>query len=146
MPVHCFHMCCNCSKTNQFRQGNEVIISCLGASTCPVGMVECNMSMAGVNPTSEQFFLGESLRLEWVTDYTQVFGVCCNRILYWSIPIVNHYCSPTGHLCLELTNWRQTSDLLVLEAIQGYKKEFWTQPIQVSPSPPVLVVEKRMHK
>ena len=40
--------------------------------------------------------------------------------------------SLTSHLCLALDNWKQiTTDPWVFNAIQGYKTEFWTKPIQL---------------
>ena len=66
------------SKTDQFRQGSEVVIARSGAPTCPVNMVERYMSMAAVNPASEQFLFrgitksraGEKLRPSGGLSYT----------------------------------------------------------------------------
>ena len=43
------------SKTDQFRQGSEVIIAHSEASMCPVNMMEHHMFMTGVDLASEQF-------------------------------------------------------------------------------------------
>ena len=66
------------SKTDQFRQGSEVIIARSGAATCPVNMMERYMNMAGVDLASEQYLFkgivrtsaGEKLRPSGGLSYT----------------------------------------------------------------------------
>ena len=43
------------SKTDQLRQGNEVVISRSGTITCPVAMIEHYINRANINLSSEQF-------------------------------------------------------------------------------------------
>ena len=66
------------SKTDQFRQGSEVIIARSGAATCPVNMVERYLTMAKVDLASEQYLFrgivktrtGEKLRPSGGLSYT----------------------------------------------------------------------------
>ena len=53
--------------------------------------------------------------------------------------------SSTDRLCRALTNWKQiTSDPWVLEAIQGYKIEFWKQPTQACPPASLHLSQKEV--
>ena len=68
------------SKTNQFRQGHEVLIVRTGTATCPVAMLECYMAAAEIAPASELFLFqgickgkdGEKLRASGCLSYTTV--------------------------------------------------------------------------
>ena len=44
------------SKTDQLRQGDEVVISRTGSQTCPVAMLECYMARTAT-PHEDQHFL-----------------------------------------------------------------------------------------
>ena len=41
------------SKTDQYRDGNEVVIGRTGNETCPVAMVEQYMAMANLTPAGK---------------------------------------------------------------------------------------------
>ena len=66
------------SKTDQYRQGNEVLIARTHSETCPVSMLERYMSRTESNPTSELFLFrgimktkeGERLRPSGSLSYS----------------------------------------------------------------------------
>ena len=53
-----------CSKTDQLRQGDEVLIARMTNSTCPVSMMERYMRMAGIDQRSEAYLSGQSVSAE----------------------------------------------------------------------------------
>ena len=87
------------SKTDQFRQGHEVLIARTGTPTCPVAMLERYMSAAEITPASELFLFrgickgkdgegickgkdGEKLRASGCLSYTTVRELC-----WWTLGI-----------------------------------------------------------
>ena len=68
------------SKTDQFRQGQEVLIARTNTITCPVTMLERYMATAEIAPSSELFLFrgisktadGEKLRASGCLSYTTV--------------------------------------------------------------------------
>ena len=68
------------SKTDPYRQGNEVLISRTHSLTCPVSMLEKYMSRIEINPSSELFLFrgivqtkeGERLRPSGSLSYSTV--------------------------------------------------------------------------
>ena len=43
------------SKTDQFRQGDEVLVARTKSSTCPVAMIECYLSRTSMEWSDQQF-------------------------------------------------------------------------------------------
>ena len=68
------------SKTDQLRQGHEVLIARTSTPTCPVAMLQRYMAAAGIAPTSDLFLFrgicktkdGEKLRASGCLSYTTV--------------------------------------------------------------------------
>ena len=68
------------SKTDQLRQGHEVLIARISTPACPVAMLEHYMAAAEVTPTSDLYLFrgickgkaGEKLRPSWCLSYTTV--------------------------------------------------------------------------
>ena len=66
------------SKTDQLRQGDEVLIARTSSRTCPVTMLECHMELAGIAPSSDSFLFraivrtkeGEKLRQSGQLGYS----------------------------------------------------------------------------
>lgn len=68
------------SKTDQFRQGDEVLIASTGSPTCPVAMLQKYIAMGEVDTTSELHLFralcstkkGERLRLSGALSYNRI--------------------------------------------------------------------------
>ena len=68
------------SKTDQWRKGNEVVISRMGSATCPVGMLERYLSLGKINLDDRRYLFrgitktknGESLRVSGSLTYSRL--------------------------------------------------------------------------
>ena len=83
------------SKTDQLRQGSEVLIARTGMPTCPVGMLERYMAKVGLDTTSELFLFrgitrtsgGERLRGTGPLSYTTVREQFRGKMLELGYPV-----------------------------------------------------------
>ena len=73
-------VCIRSSKTDQYRQGDTVLIARTGSATCPVAMMERYLEMASISPTSSLCLFrgitktkqGERLRASGSLSYTRM--------------------------------------------------------------------------
>ena len=114
------------STSNSQQKSNSVSVAintCIHASH----VVNCSINNNHFHSTPS---LSPNLALQWVQE----------KLVPNSPP---EHSSSTGRLCMALTNWKQiTSDPWVLEAIQGYKIEFWKRPSQACPPAPLHLSQK----
>ena len=76
------------SKTDQYRKGDTVLVARTGAATCPVAMLECYVSMAGIDLTSRVHLFrgivhtkqGEHLRASGALSYTRMRELFLNKL------------------------------------------------------------------
>ena len=81
------------SKTDQFRQGQEVLIARTNTPTCPVAMLERYMAAADIAPASEVFLYrsickttgGEKLKASGPLSYTTVRKLFRKKLVDWGI-------------------------------------------------------------
>ena len=50
------------SKTDQLRQGDEVVIACSGGSACPVSILQQYLSRLNIDPHSDELIFGQSVK------------------------------------------------------------------------------------
>lgn len=73
-------VCIRSSKTDQYRQGDTVLIAHTGSTTCPVAMMERYIEMANISPSPSLFLFrgitktkqGERLRASGSLSYTRM--------------------------------------------------------------------------
>ena len=114
------------STSNSQQKSNSVSVA-INTYILASHVVNCSINNNHFHSTPS---LSPNLALQWVQE----------KLIPNSPP---EHSSSTGRLCMALTNWKQiTSDPWVLEAIQGYKIDFWKQPSQACPPAPLHLSQK----
>ena len=83
------------SKTDQFRQGDELLVARTNTPTCPVTMLERFMCRTGMASNDERFLfrpiqktkMGEKLRESGKISYTCLRGLFCKKLGELGFPV-----------------------------------------------------------